>query len=132
MSGFQRSTLYPPAVPRHAGLDRSELDWRNEVRERTQRMMNPPIVPVPPLDTGMAKFVAFWSLPEKQRESILKAEQEFREQAESARLAEARQAEAERLGIAASDPIESARLLRRRLIQQELDRTRAAGRWCHR
>lgn len=34
--------------------------------------------------------------------------------------------------VLASDPLESARLLRRRLIQQELDRTRAAGRWCHR
>lgn len=34
--------------------------------------------------------------------------------------------------VLASDPVESARLLRRRLIQQELDRTRAAGRWCHR
>lgn len=34
--------------------------------------------------------------------------------------------------VLASDPLESARLLRRKLIQQELDRTRAAGRWCHR
>ena len=34
--------------------------------------------------------------------------------------------------VLASDPLESARLLRRRLIQAELDRTRAAGRWCHR
>ncbi len=97
MSGFQRSTLYPPAVPRHAGIDQSELDWRNEVRERTQRMINPPVVPVPPLDTGMAKFVAFWNLPAEQRESILKAEQEYREQAEAERLEAARQAELERL-----------------------------------
>lgn len=102
MSGFQRSTLYPSPVPRNAGIEQSELDWRNEVRERTQRMINPPVVPVPPLDSGMAKFVAFWNLPEKQRESILQAEQAFREQAERERLEAARQAEAERLGIAAA------------------------------
>ncbi len=97
MRGFQRSTLYPPAVPRHAGIDPSELDWRAEVRERTQRMMNPPVVPIPPPDSGMAKFVAFWNLPAEQRESILKAEQGYREQAEAERLEAARQAELERL-----------------------------------
>lgn len=31
-----------------------------------------------------------------------------------------------------SDPVESASLFRRRLIQQEVDRTRAAGGWSHR
>ena len=34
--------------------------------------------------------------------------------------------------VLASDPIESARLLRRKLIQQEHDRIRAAGGWAHR
>lgn len=97
MSGLVRNYLFPPTVQRQAGIDQSELDWRAEVRERTQRMMNPPIVPVPPLDAAQARFHTFWSLPEKQRESILKAEAAHREQAESARLAEARQVEAERL-----------------------------------
>lgn len=32
----------------------------------------------------------------------------------------------------ASDPVESASMLRRRLIQAEIDRTRAAGGWSHR
>lgn len=102
MSGFQRSTLYPPAVPRHAGIDPAELAWRNEVRERTQRMINPPVVPVPPLDAAQARFTTFWSLPEAQRQAILEAEAEHREQAERERLEAARQAEAERLGIAAA------------------------------
>lgn len=102
MSGFQRSTLYPPSVPRHAGIDQSELDWRNEIRDKTQKMICPPVVPVPPLDTGMAKFVAFWNLPAEQRESILAAEAEHREQAERERLEAARQAELERLGVASA------------------------------
>ncbi len=34
--------------------------------------------------------------------------------------------------VLASDPVESASMLRRLLVQREIDRTRAAGRWCHR
>lgn len=97
MTGFARSHLYPPAVQRQAGLDPAEINWQNEVRDRTQRLLNPPIVPAPPVDAGTARYLSFWSLPEAQRESILKAEQEYREQAEAERLEAARQAERERL-----------------------------------
>lgn len=97
MAGLIREYLFPSPVPRHAGIDQSELDWRAEVRERTQRMINPPVVPVPPLDAAQARFTTFWSLPTEQRESILAAEAEHREQAERERLEAARQAEAERL-----------------------------------
>ena len=34
--------------------------------------------------------------------------------------------------VLASDPVESARLLRHMLIRAEIDRTRAAGGWSHR
>lgn len=97
MSGFQRSTLYPPAVPRHAGIDQSELDWRNEIRDKTQKMICPPVQVQPTPDEGTQRYLSFWNLPAEQRESILKAEQEYREQAEAERLEAARQAELERL-----------------------------------
>ncbi len=97
VAGLIRDTLFPSAVQRQAGIDQSELDWRAEVRERTRKMVCPPVVPVPPLDTGMAKFVVFWSLPEEQRKSIIAAEAAHREQAERERLEAARQAESERL-----------------------------------
>lgn len=97
MTGLTRSTLYPSDGHRQSGTDPSELDWRNSVRDRTQRLLNPPLPVVPPLDAAQARFHTFWSLPEAQRESILKAEQEHREQAEAERLEAARQVEAERL-----------------------------------
>ena len=102
MVGLIREYLFPSAGQRQAGPDQWEADWRQELRDKTQKMVCPPIVPVPPLDTGMAKFVAFWSLPEAQRESILAAEAQHREQAEAERLEAARQAELERLGVASA------------------------------
>lgn len=104
MSGLDRSCLFPSDGHRQAGTDQAEIAWRNEVRDRTQRMLNPPLPVVPPLDAAQARFHTFWSLPEKQRERILQAEQEHREQAEAERLAEARQVEAERLAREGSLP----------------------------
>lgn len=97
MTGLTRSTLYPSDGHRQAGLDPAEIEWRNSVRDRTQKMINPPIVPTGPVDNGTARYLAFWSLPAEERESILQAEQEHREQAEAERLEAARQVEAERL-----------------------------------
>lgn len=86
MTGFARSHLYPPAVQRQAGLDPAEINGK-------KRSARPdPAIVESAHRTGTASrcrnsaSFRFWSLPEAQRESILKAEQEYREQAEAERL----------------------------------------------
>ena len=96
MSGFDRQSLRP-AQPLRAPIDLGEWEGRAQVRERTQKMVCPPVIPQPEFDPPTLRLLWFRSQPPEEQERILAAEQEHREQAERERLEAARQAEAERL-----------------------------------